>query len=76
MSWEIPVQGLTKQDGVIPSSKSKITVRPFRFVSNTTKLLLASLAMLPYALFKLGYEIAKLVTRVFSNIRRLLFLTK
>ncbi len=76
MSWDIPVQGLTKQDDLTLSSKSKITVWPFRFVSNTTKLLLASLAKLPYALFKLGYEIAKLVTRLLSNIRRLLFQKK
>ncbi len=76
MSWEIPVQGLTKQDNVIPSSKSKITVRPFRFVSTTTKLLLVSLAKLPYALFKLGYEIAKLVTKRLSSLRRLLFMRK
>ena len=76
MSWDSPVQKLTKPADVIPSSKSSITLRPLGFVSKITKLFFTSLANLPYALFKLGYEIAKLVTMGLSKIRRLLFLKK
>ena len=76
ISWDSTAQGLNKPGGVTPSSKSSITCRPFGFVSNIIKLFLASLAKLPYALFKLGYEIAKFVTRGLSTIRRLLFVAK
>ena len=76
ISWDSTVQGLNKPDGVMPSSKNSISIRTLGFVGNTTKFFSVSLAKLPYALFKLGYEIAKLVTRSLSNIRRLLFLTK
>jgi hypothetical protein len=76
MSWDGPVQRLTKPADVIPSSKSSITLRPLGFVSKITKLFFTSLANIPYALFKLGYEIAKLVTMGLSKIRRLLFLKK
>jgi len=76
LTWDGTVQELTKPGAVFPSPKSSITFRPFGFVNNITKLYLASLAKLPYTLFKIGYEIAKLVTRVLSNIRRLLFMTK
>ena len=74
ISWDSIVQGLNKPDGVTPSSKKSITSGTLVFVRKITKLFPESLAKLPFALFKLGYEIAKLVTRVLSNIRRLLFL--
>ncbi len=70
--WDSPVQKLTKPADVIPNSKSSITLRLLGFVSKITKLFFTSLANLLYALFKLGYEIAKLVTMGLSNIRRLL----
>jgi hypothetical protein len=76
MSWDSLVQGLSKPGDVIPSSKNSITLGQFRLVTKIPKLIFAFLAKLPFALFKLGYEIAKLVTRVLSNIRRLLFLNK
>jgi hypothetical protein len=76
MSWERPVQGLNKPGGVTPSAKSSITIRTLVFIRKITKLFPESLAKLPFALFKLGYEIAKLVTRVLSSIRRLLFVAK
>jgi hypothetical protein len=76
ISWDSLVQGLTKPSAEIPSSKNLITLGPFRFLSNVITLFLASLANLPYALFKLGYEIAKLVTRGISRIRSLLFVAK
>ncbi len=76
ISWDSPVQSLTKPADVIPSSKISITLRLLGFVSKITKLFFTSLANLPYALFKLGYEIAKLVTMGLSNIRRSLFLKK
>ena len=74
ISWDSTVQGLNKPDGVTPNSKNSITIRTLVFVRKITKLFPESLAKLTYALFKLGYEIAKLVTRLLSNIRRLLFL--
>jgi hypothetical protein len=73
MSWDGAAQGLTKPVVVIPSSKITIFLRPLGFVSKITKLILAAVVKLPYTLFRLGYEIAKLVTRGLSNIRRLLF---
>ena len=76
MSWDSTAQGYNKPGGVTPSSKISITSRLFGFVSNIIKLFLAFLAKLPYALFKLGYEIAKFVTRGLSTIRRLLFVAK
>ena len=76
ISWDSIVQGLNKPDGVTPSSKKSIPSGTLVFVRKITKLFPESLAKLPFALFKLGYEIAKLVTRVLSNIRRLLFLNK
>ncbi len=76
ISWESAARGFNKPGGVTPSSKSPITSRPIGFVSNIFKLFLASLAKLPYALFKLGYDIAKFVTRGLSTIRRLLFVAK
>jgi hypothetical protein len=74
ISWDRTVKGLNKPDGVSPSSKNSITIGTLVFVRKVTKLFAESLAKLPYALFKLGYEIAKLVTQVLFNIRRLLFL--
>ena len=76
MSWSNPVQGLTKPGGVAPSSKITIILSLLAFVSNTTKSILAALVTLPYLLFKLGYEIAKLITRGLSRIRSLLFVAK
>ena len=73
MSWDSVAQGLTKPVVVIPSSKITIIVGPLGFASKITKLILAAVVKLPYTLFRLGYEIAKLVTRGLSNIRRLLF---
>jgi hypothetical protein len=76
VSWESPVQELTKPAIVTPSPRNAITLKPLEFVSEVTKLILATFAKLPYTLFKLGYEIAKLVTRGLSRIRRLLFVAK
>ena len=76
MSWDSTVQGLNKPDGVTQSSKNSITISTIVFVRKATKLFPESLAKLPYALFKLGYEIAKIFTRGFSTIRRLLFMPK
>jgi len=76
MSWHSTVQRIAKPGGVIPSSKSSITLKPFGLISKMIRAIFAPLAKLPYSLFKLGFEIAKLVTRVLSNIRRLLFTTK
>ena len=76
MSWDSTVQGLNKPDGVTQSSKNSTTIRTIEFVRKVTKLFPESLAKLPYALFKLGYEIAKIFTSGFSTIRRLLFMPK
>ena len=76
ISWDSNAQGLNKPYGVTPSSKNSITIRTLVFVRKVTKLFPESLAKLPYALFKLGYEIAKIFTRGFSTIRRLLFMPK
>ena len=73
MSWDSAAQGLTKPVVVIPSSKITIFLRPLGFASKITNSILASVVKLPYTLFKIGYEIAKLVTRGLSNIRSLLF---
>jgi len=72
MSWDSTSQELTESGSVTPSPKSSITVGPIGSVSNITKLVFDSLAKLPYSLFKLGYEIAKLITRGLSSIRSLL----
>ena len=76
ISWDSTVQGLNKPDGVTPSSKNSITVRTPVLVRKVTKLFSESLAKLPYALFKLSYEIAQIFTRGLSAIRRLLFMPK
>jgi hypothetical protein len=76
ISWDSTVQRLNKPDGVTPSSKNSITSRTLVFVRKITKLFPESLAKLPFALFKLGYEIAKLVTKGLSSLRRLLFMRK
>ena len=76
ISWDSTVQGLNKSDGVTPSSKNSITIKTLVFVRKITKLFPEYLAKLLYPLLKLCYEIAKLVTRVLSNIRRLLFIKK
>jgi hypothetical protein len=76
MSWDSAVQELTKPDDVIPGLKNAIILWPFGFASKIIRVFLASLAKLPYTLFKLGYEIAKLVTMRLSSLRRLLFMRK
>jgi len=76
MSWDSTVQELTKPDDVIPGLKNAIILWPFGFASKIIRVFLASLAKLPYTLFKLGYEIAKLVTKRLSSLRRLLFMRK
>ena len=72
ISWHSTVQKIAKPGGVIPSSKSSIILKPFGLISKIIRAIFAPLAKLPYSLFKIGFEIAKLVTRVLSNIRRLL----
>jgi len=76
ISWDSTVQGLNKPGGVTPSPKSSITARKLGFVMKITKLIFESLAELPYAFFKFGYEIAKLITKGLSSILRLLFMPK
>ena len=72
MSWDSTVQELTKPGDEIPGSKTAIILPPFGFTSKTIGVFFVSLAKPPYVIFKLGYEIAKLVTRGLSTIRRLL----
>ncbi len=76
ISWDSTVQGLNKPGGVTPSSKNSITIRTTVFVRKVTKLFPESLDKLPYELFKISYEIAKIFTRGLSTIRRLLFMPK
>jgi hypothetical protein len=76
LSWDSAVQELTKPDDVIPGLKNAIILWPFGFASKIIRVFLASLAKLPYTLFKIGYEIAKLVTMRLSSLRRLLFMRK
>jgi hypothetical protein len=76
ISWDSTVQGLNKPAGVTPSTKIAIILRPFGFVNNITKLILASLARLPYTFFRFAYEGAKLVAMGLSSIRRVLFVAK
>ena len=76
MPWDSIARGLTKPVDVIPRSKITFILGPLAFVSKITKLISAALVKLPYTLFKLGYEIAKLVTRGLLSIRRLLFVAK
>jgi hypothetical protein len=76
ISWDSTVQGLTKPLAEIPRPKNPDTPKPLGFVSKITKLIFTSLAKLPYTLFKLGYEIAKFVTRGLSSIRRSLFVAE
>jgi len=72
MSWDSAAQELTKPGDVTPSSKNSITPRRVGFIGKKTKLFFAALAKLPYKLFKVSYEIAKLFTRGLAGIRRLL----
>jgi hypothetical protein len=72
-SWDNPAQRLNKPGSVAQSSKNSITLGPFGLVTKILKLFFAFLAKLSYTLFKLGYEIAKFVTRRLSSIRRSLF---
>ena len=76
MSWEKPVQELTKPAVVIQIPRNAINLKSLDFVSKVTKLIHANLVKLPYTLLRLGYEIAKLVTRGLSSIRRLLFVAE
>ncbi len=76
MSWDSTVQGISEPSGVISSSKNLITLRPLGLARKIPKSMYIFLAKLPYALFKIGYEIAKLVTRGLSSIRRSLFMAK
>jgi hypothetical protein len=76
MSWDSTVQELTKPDDGVPGLKTASILWPFGFASKIIRVIFASLAKLPYALFKLGYEIAKLVTKRLSSLRRLLFMRK
>ena len=76
VSWEKPIQEFTKPAVVISNPRNVITPKPLEFVSKVTKLILATLVNLPYTLLKLGYEIAKVVTRGLLRIRRLLFVAK
>jgi hypothetical protein len=76
MSWEKPVQELTKPAMVIQIPRNAINLKSLDFVSKVTKLIHANLVKLPYTLFRLGYEIAKLVIRGLSSIRRLLFVAE
>lgn len=76
MSWDSTGQELTKPDDVIPGLKTASIPWPFGFGSKIIRVFFASLAKLPYTLFKLGYEIAKLVTKRLSSLRRLLFMRK
>jgi hypothetical protein len=76
ISWAGAVQQPTIPFAVTPRPKNAIILRPLGFISKITKLFFASLAKLPYVLFKLGYEIAKLVARALSSIRRYLFMAK
>ena len=76
ISWDSTVQGLNKPGGVTPGSKNSITIRTLGFVGKITKFFSGVLAKLPYALFRFGYEIAKLVTKTLSSLRRLLFMRK
>jgi hypothetical protein len=71
ISWDSTVQGLNKPDGVTQSSKGSIKIKALGFVSKITQLFSGSIAKLPYALFKFGYEIAKLFTRGLWRIRSL-----
>ena len=73
ISWASTVQELTKPVTVIPSSKIAIILRPLVFASKTSKLILRTSVKLPYIVFNLGYEIAKLFTKGLSSIRRSLF---
>jgi hypothetical protein len=73
MSWDNTAQELPKPVDVTPSFKITIILIPLGFASKITNSILASVVKLPFTLFKLGYEIAKLVTRGLSNIRSLLF---
>jgi hypothetical protein len=50
VSWESPVQELTKPAVVIPSPRNAITLKPLEFVSKVTKLMRATLLQLPYTL--------------------------
>jgi hypothetical protein len=76
ISWDSTVQELTKPDDVIPGLKTVSILWQFGFASKIIRVFFASLAKLPYTLFKLGYEIAKLVTKRLSSLRRLLFMRK
>ncbi len=76
MTWDSTVQEFTKPGDVIPGSKTTITIWPLGFVSKIIRVFLASLAKLPYTLFKLCYEIAKLVTRKLSSLRRSRYVAK
>ena len=76
MSWVSNSQELTEPLTEMPSPKIPIIPKTLGFVSKIANSTLEFLAKLPYTLFKFGYEIAKLVARGLSRIRRLLFVAK
>jgi len=73
MSWESTLSNATKSGALVPGSKPAITIRPVGFVRKIVNVILGTLVTMHYALVKIGYEIAKFVTRGLSTFRRFLF---
>ncbi len=73
MSWENTLPTATKSDSLVRGSKPAITIRPVGFVRKIVNMILGTLLAMPYALVKIGYEIAKFVTSGLSTFRRFLF---
>ncbi len=76
VSWDSAKQEFDISIPANQSPRNAITPKTHEFIGKIFKLIFASLFKLTYTLFKLGYEIAKIVTRGLSSIRRLLFVAR
>lgn len=76
LSWDIVNQRPNKSSPENLSSKITLSPSPLWLAARVPKLTIASLARLLYITIKLGYEIAKYLTRGLSGIRSYLFVAK
>ncbi len=76
MSWNNTAQKFNRPVAKTPNSKSTMMLRPLGLVGRAIKLTSETLLALPLTLLKLGYEIAKLVAKGLSIIRRALLFAK
>jgi hypothetical protein len=76
VSWESAAQIANKPGVEILTPKTSKSHGSLNFASRTNKSILTVSLTALYTVFKVGYEVAKFVTRRLASIRRLLFTEK